>query len=1245
MNPKSKSKYNARLAAAASILLLAASPLSAQDILHSNNFEDGSMGPWSASGSDAGLYENGDTPSNVSAGEASINFAPNGNFSLWKGRSGASFLVLTDPLPLATRGYTSVNVSYSYNCRNASGTRRLNLDYSPDNGTTWTLVGTFVTGSGSTTRTVTTNLTDQAKFRFTFGDSGGAAGPFFIDDIVITATPAWDGEYTDRLHWDIDGATAGAGGETPTGIWDASTTNWNAVSLGTGTAAAWTSGLAAYFAAGSDATGAYSITVDGSQDISGLVFEEGTVTLENGINGALNLVANTPVDVASALTANIGVPVTEDSTARDLIVNGTGVLNISGDLSHTGATIIAGGNLILSGENSAATGGIVNNSGLVQFESPESISGTGANVTLKPNAVMVFGSAFDAANIPSALNRVMTSSTGVIAADNYADFDFDFDTPGLTAAYLGAIGNVNYTGTFTPQGTAYRLGGAGGTLTLPSALTSGHSLAVGAGTLQLNGFDATVSALSGEALAVLENGSATTAITLTVNNAAANTFSGSLRDGDAASLSLTKGGAQNLTLTGSNDFSGDIQIGAGTLTFANLAAWGGTGKNVTVTGNSTLTSTVTGYTGGTLTVDGVTANTAGSNLTFATTTGTGSIVAASGNVTTNLGDASGFTGDIKKIAGGNGGAVQFAALSDGVGYGNLQFGGGSGDSNQRITLRYADGSAPLEFENRRIEFQPKPNNWSFRNAILENNSSVANTWVINTALLNDTDRNHEFTLSGSNAGDNEFAGLIGDSTRGSFFNGTGQLNLYKTGTGKWIVSGENTFTGRVLVNQGTLSVGDFADAGVAGALGMGGLIQLGGDERWFNGNSVFGANNSGTLEYTGGAASSDRTFEIGGRLVTNTGGGTIANNGIGALVFTAATFNDTIASITATRTVTLGGSNTDNNEIQGIIQDNVASTGRVALTKSGDGTWTLSGPNTYTGNTTVSAGSLFINGDQSTAAGNLSVSANATLGGTGTIGGNTTIAADGRLEFDISTNAASHDKLDLAATRTLTFSAASVLTITSPGGATPGTYTLATAPGGISGVAPAILNLPVDWVATVEIDGTGNDLLLIVTETGTPSSSPFDTWADGTFANGTLTDKTPTGDDDSDGLSNLLEFAFGTDPTVSDAGPLTWDGTNFTPGSPVVDVDYPIGGGVDFTARFIRRTDHGDSGSAVYAWQFSSDLADWEASDDAPAPGWFEAPTVLATDGDYQLVEAPYPLFLDNGKKARFFRVVVSLVP
>ena len=242
-----------------------------------------------------------------------------------------------------------------------------------------------------------------------------------------------------------------------------------------------------------------------------------------------------------------------------------------------------------------------------------------------------------------------------------------------------------------------------------------------------------------------------------------------------------------------------------------------------------------------------------------------------------------------------------------------------------------------------------------------------------------------------------------------------------------------------------------------------GTIALGGD------------NNAVTLRYTGTGHSTDRVINLTG----TTGSATLDMSGTGTLTFTSAL----TATGAGSKTLTLTGSTAGIGVLEGAIVNNSVSN-TTAVTKTGTGTWVLSGTNSYTGATAVNAGKLFINGNQSSATGNVSVAANATLGGTGTLGGNTTIAAGGKLEFNLSTAAASHNPLDLVAGKGLTFSGASVLTIASSGGAAPGIYTLITGGNNITGVAPATLNLPAGWAATVSI--SGNSLLLNVTSTGGP---------------------------------------------------------------------------------------------------------------------------------------------------------------
>jgi len=151
--------------------------------------------------------------------------------------------------------------------------------------------------------------------------------------------------------------------------------------------------------------------------------------------------------------------------------------------------------------------------------------------------------------------------------------------------------------------------------------------------------------------------------------------------------------------------------------------------------------------------------------------------------------------------------------------------------------------------------------------------------------------------------------------------------------------------------------------------------------------------------WTGDGGSSNTTFSDGDTVTF--GGGTAGSAGIvtinngGAVQTSAITFESpfgggsyTIASNTASDVLNLSGStNTITTNANGTISAVVSGTN--GLTKAGSETLTLTGANTYTGATTVNAGTLVVDGslDSTTTM----VGASATLSGTGAIGGTTTI--------------------------------------------------------------------------------------------------------------------------------------------------------------------------------------------------------------------------------------------------------------
>jgi hypothetical protein len=189
-----------------------------------------------------------------------------------------------------------------------------------------------------------------------------------------------------------------------------------------------------------------------------------------------------------------------------------------------------------------------------------------------------------------------------------------------------------------------------------------------------------------------------------------------------------------------------------------------------------------------------------------------------------------------------------------------------------------------------------------------------------------------------------------------------------------------------------------------------------------------------------------------------------------------------------------------------------------------------------------------------------------------------------------------------------------------------------TSTGLISGTPSATGTSTVNLSAT-NADGTGTATLSLTVRSTIESWRLF-YFGSSTTATGTLEDF------DFDGVLNLFEFAFGTNPTVRGGGPRQYNGTLAgggtigATGQPIT-VFEPTATGIDYRALFVRRVDHVAAG-LTYTPQFSAGLSTWEDS--------AVVPTVLADDGAHQIVSVPYPPFV-GGIKACFFRMRVTMAP
>ena len=235
-----------------------------------------------------------------------------------------------------------------------------------------------------------------------------------------------------------------------------------------------------------------------------------------GLNGnsseALFDTSGQPVSVAVGIantSSSYGGVLSGPSSA--LYKLGTGSFTLSNANTYGGGTNVFSGTVVANGLSALGSG---------------------------PLAVSSFTTFGDSAAIGQTfVNSVQNSPASIVialGADSANNLDFSASGANLANAFLGAVtgsgataGTFTYSGTLTPFGTNYNLGGGGGTLTISSTLSGSNSATIG-----LLGTPASTVALTGNN--TYTNGTTINQGTVLVGVSNVSTTSGALGPSTAA---------------------------------------------------------------------------------------------------------------------------------------------------------------------------------------------------------------------------------------------------------------------------------------------------------------------------------------------------------------------------------------------------------------------------------------------------------------------------------------------------------------------------------------------------------------------------------------------------------------------------------------------------------------------------------------------------------------------------------------
>ena len=725
------------------------------------------------------------------------------------------------------------------------------------------------------------------------------------------------------------------------------------------------------------------LELNGANTYTGLTtITAGTVKLGNA-NGLGTTAAGTTVSATGAALDLNGQIV----GAEAVTLNGTGV-GSSGALYNSNATLASLSGLVtLAGDStitSTGSGGLTFTGGINENGKTLTLNGAAGTreINVDNNAISgVAGSNLVVDNVTVNLN-VENTYIGSTAIINGATLNAN-----ATDALPNSVGGR--TAVSMDQG-----GGGGSTLVLS------------------NGANQSIASLTGEITSrVILVGN----LTIGAADLGTTTFAGVI----SGEGSLTKDRTNTLTLSNSNTYGGKTTIADGTLSINNVntsaTANQSLGTNAAVDLGVAITSSgILNYTGaaGTLAKN---INVLGNGLDTIQNNGTG-LLTLSGNVVKD--------GTVLTLKGGNlgidvtgtisGSSVNSDLIIDGgtttLSAANTYIGPTSIINGATLNANALD-ALPTSGGDRTAVSMDQTGIGGSTLALVGFDQSIASLTGVNSSRVNLNGNN--LTI-GTTGGATTFAGII---------SGAGG-SLTKDGASTQVLSGENNYTGTTTISAGTLQAGadNAFSAGSATTLGAAGTLDLNDSANTIN--ALAGAAGSKVLLGSATLTTGDATNTTFAGVISETGNVIKQGTGIltlsgtntytGTTTINAGTLQAEAAnSFSAGSATTVGGTGTldlnnfanridvligevgskvlldaatlttGKNAINTTFAGVISETGNVI--KQGTGSLTLSGANTYTGNTDINAGTLIVDGSIASSL-LTSVNSGGTLAGSGTTG-------------------------------------------------------------------------------------------------------------------------------------------------------------------------------------------------------------------------------------------------------------------